>query len=367
MRVRAIELVAPRLTVARPLRTAHGGGHVPRRSALLVHVLADESEGWAECPVEEAPTYDAEYGEAASLVLRRHLVPRAWEGTTGDALALEPHLSAVRGHHPARAALLLAVLDAQLRSAGRSLASWLGATSDTVAAGATLGLHHAPDDLLAEADDALAAGAARLRVKVAPGRAAPHLRALRARLGDGVALQADANGSFTEDDPELSALDEVGLVCLEQPLAPDDLLGHARLARRLRTPLCLDEPLTSLGAVEAALTLGACEVVCLKPSRVGGWAAARAVHDHCVERGVPVWVGGMLETAVGRAANLALAALPGMALAPDADPRPRYRPDLLDLSPPVDGRHAVPDGPGASGVPEPGRLDGAARVRMEAP
>lgn len=365
VRVRAVELVNPRLTVDRPLRTA--GGWIERREVLLVHVVADEAEGWAEVAVEPAPTYDADYGAAACLALERHLVPRAWAGPTGDALALETHLAAVRGQHPARAALLLAVLDAQLRAADRSLASWLGGTAATVPAGAALGLHDEPDDLLAEADGALAAGAARLRVKISPGRAARHLRELREHVGDRVPLQADANGSFAEDAPELLALDDVGLDCLEQPLAPDDLLGHARLAARLVTPVCLDEPLTSLGAIEAAVALGACEVVCLKPGRVGGWVAARAVHDRCVELGVPVWVGGMLETAVGRAANLAVAALPGMGFAPDADPRPRYQHDLLALPAAVDGAHAVPSTPGTGATPEPSALEDAGVVRMEAP
>jgi O-succinylbenzoate synthase len=267
----------------------------------------------------------------------------------------------------ARAALELAVLDAQLRAAGRSLASWLGATATSVAPGAALGLHAEVDDLLAEADEALAAGAARLRVKVAPGRAARHLEALRAHVGDDVRLQADANGSFTEHDPELDRLDGVGLDCLEQPLAPADLLGHARLAARLSTPICLDEPLTSLAAIEVAVAVGACEVVCLKPARVGGWMAARAVHDRCAELGVPVWVGGMLETGLGRAANLAVAALPHLALAPDLDPRGRFRPDLADPHLPVDGLVAVPDTPGAGAVPDAALLEGADVMEVARP
>lgn len=262
----------------------------------------------------------------------------------------------------ARAALELAVLDAQLRAAGRSLAGWLGASATRVPAGAALGLHDDPERLLEEAEGALAAGATRLRVKIAPGRAAAPLEALRRHVGDGVLLQADANGSFDERDPELDRLDAVGLACLEQPLAPSDLLGHARLAARLDTPICLDEPLTSLHAIETAVALGACEVVCLKPARVGGWIAARAVHDRCAELGVPVWVGGMLETGVGRAANLAVAALPSVALPPDMDPRPRFEPDLADPRLAVDGTVAVPDGPGTGAVPDLTGCPGALTV-----
>lgn len=354
--VEAIELVVVRLPLARPLTSA--AGDRAERPVLLVHVTAREAEGWAECVAEASPTYSPEFVEAAALVLRDHLAPRAWGGPTGDALALGPRLDEVRGHPMAKAALELAVLDAQLRAAGRSLAGWLGATAAAVPAGAALGLHPELEDLLAEADAALEAGAARLRVKVAPGRAVEALRALRAHLGAEVLLQADANGSFRLDEPshraELAALDDVGLACLEQPLAPDDLTGTARLARQMATPLCLDEPITSLGALEAAVALGACGVLCLKPGRVGGWVAARAVHDRCVELGLPVWTGGMLETGLGRAANLAVAALPGMALPPDLDPRGRFDPDLADpCLPGPDGLVRVPTAPGTGAVPHP--------------
>jgi O-succinylbenzoate synthase len=272
----------------------------------------------------------------------------------------------------ARAALELAILDAQLRAADRSLASWLGATAAAVRVGAALGLHDDPDDLLREADAALGAAAARLRVKVAPGRAAAPLAALRTHVGSDVVLQADANGSFRFDDAthlaELERLDEVGLACLEQPFAPDDLLSHARLASRIATPVCLDEPITSLGALETAVALGACGILCLKPARVGGWLAARAIHDRCLELGLPVWVGGMLETGVGRAANLAVAALPGMVLPPDLDPRGRFHPDLADPRlPGPDGLVAVPSGPGTGAVPDPQLLPVGESIRSVRP
>jgi len=367
--VEAVELVTARLQLTTPLRSA--AGRRTERTVLLVRVRAVEAEGWAECVAEVEPTYGPEFVEGAALVLHHHLLPRAWAGPTGDALALGPHVDAVRGHPMARAALELAVLDAQLRAAGRSLASWIGATATSVAPGAALGLHEHVDHLLAEADAALAAGAARLRVKVAPGRAAAPLQALRAHVGGDVLLQADANGTFRLDDPdhrrELAAVDDLGLACLEQPLAPDDLTGTARLARALATPICLDEPITSLGSLEAAVALGACGVLCLKPGRVGGWVAARRIHDRCVELGLPVWVGGMLETGVGRAANLAVAALPGMSLPPDLDPRGRFDPDLADpCRPGPDGLVRVPDGPGTGAIPDPGVLMGATTVRLEA-
>jgi O-succinylbenzoate synthase len=354
--VEAVDLVTVPMPLSVPLHSV--AGTRSQRDVLLVHVRAAEADGWAECVAVPAPTYSSEFTDAARVGLRDHLLPRAAVGPIGDALALGPHLDGVRGHPMARAALELAVLDAQLRANDRALASWLGATARAVPAGAALGLHEEVDALLREADQALAAGAVRLRVKIAPGRAAGHLAALRAHVGTAVLLQADANGSFEEADEELDRLDGIGLACLEQPLAPSDLLGHARLAERLDTPICLDEPLTSLDAIEAAVALGACEVVCLKPARVGGWIAARAVHDRCAELGVPLWVGGMLETGVGRAANLAVAALPHVALPPDLDPRGRYDNDLADPCRPVDGAVAVPTAPGTGAVPDLRGRDG---------
>ena len=365
--VERVEVLRIPMALSVPLRSVRGEHGT--RDVLLVHVVATTAEGWAECPVEPEAGYSTETTETTIAAWRDRLIPRALAappraapgGTTAavqDAVALRRALAEIDGEPMASAALELAVLDAQLRTADRSLAAWLGATATEVAPGAALGLHDDPEGLLGEADDALAAGAARLRVKVRPGHAATDLLALRAHVGD-VVLQADANGSFVEDDPELDAIDAVGLACLEQPLPAGDLAGHARLAERLHTPICLDEPLTSLAAIETAVAMGACEVVCLKPSRVG-WADARRVHDRCAELGVPLWVGGMLETGVGRAANLAVAALPSIALPPDLDPRGRFDPDLADPRRPVDGVVRVPTGPGTDAVP-----DAAARQAAE--
>jgi o-succinylbenzoate synthase len=360
VRIDRVQLAHVPMALSTPLGSA--GAARTERDVLLVNVGGPDGEGWSECVAEPEPSYAPETARTAALVLRHHLVPLLW-GRPVDAVELECAMSAVRGNQMARAALELAVLDAQLRVAGRSLASWLGATSTAVSPGAVLGLHADDGALVVEARQALEAGAARLRVKVAPGRAAGALATLRHELGDEVPLQADANGSFRVDEPdhlvELDQVDELGLTCLEQPLAPDDLLGTARLAERMTTPICLDEPITSLDALEAAVALGACEVLCLKPGRVGGWLAARRIHHRCAELDLPVWVGGMLETGVGRAANLALAALPGMALAPDLDPRGRFDPDLADSRLPVDGLVAVPDEPGTGAWPEPAGLLGA--------
>jgi O-succinylbenzoate synthase len=348
--IERVELVVAELPVVAPLVTAHGAAE-PTRPVLFVHVVGDGAEGWAECALEPAPTYDDEHTASAFAALRDELAP----GALAAAVADWRELGTGPGQRSARAALELAELDAQLRVAGRPLAAWLGATERRVPAGATLGLHDSIDGLLAEADEALAAGARRLRVKIRPG-SVPAIAALVAHVDGRVPVQADANGSLAEDDAELPALDELGLACLEQPLPADDLAGSARLVASLRTPVCLDEPVTSLAAVERAAELDAASVICLKPGRVGGWPVAREAQHRARELGLGVWLGGMLETAVGRAATAAIAALPGMTAAPDLDPRPRYAVELAEPLPLEDGWVTVPSTPGTGAVPDPDAL-----------
>jgi O-succinylbenzoate synthase len=207
-----------------------------------------------------------------------------------------------------------------------------------------------------------------VKLKIEPGWDVEPLAALRERLGADLALQVDGNGAYTLDDAtHLAELDRFGLLMLEQPLPPDDLDGHAELARQVRTPVCLDESITSEAALERALALGACSIVSVKPARLGGVLAATRVHDRCAERGVPVWCGGMLETGIGRAANLALAALPGFTLTGDLSASARYFD--TDVTPAFvldDGRLAVPDGPGIGVEPRPDVLD-AVTTRRVAP
>ena len=336
VRVRAFEVVTVTLPLRTPLTTA--AGRHDHRDVLLVHVEADEAEGWAECAVEPDPTYSPEFAAAAALVLLDHLLPRASRGRGPQATpsALGDALRVCGVTMPRGAAVELAVLDAQLRAAGRSLAGWLGATADRGArrCGAR------PARRRRRPARRGRRRAARGRRRGCGSRSRPvgppdPLLALRAHVGDGVAAAGRRQRLVRRRRPRAPAPSTTSAwPASSSPSTPTDLLGHARLAEALATPICLDEPLTSLGAVEAAVALGACEVVCLKPARVGGWRQARAVHDRCVELGVPVWVGGMLETGVGRAANLAVAALPGMALPPDLDPRGRYDPDLAEPAAP---------------------------------
>jgi O-succinylbenzoate synthase len=273
------------------------------------------------------------------------------------AAAVADRLAPVKGHPMAKAALETAVLDAELRAAGTSLAQHIGAERDSVECGVAVGIADSVPDLLDEVAGYLDAGYRRVKLKIRPGWDVEPVGAVRQRFGD-VPLQVDANGSYRlADAPMLAALDRFELLLIEQPLAEDDLGAHAGLARLIETPICLDESITSARVAREAIELGACSVVCVKAGRVGGYLEAVRVHDVCRERGVPVWCGGMLETGLGRAANLALAALPGFTLPGDLSASDRYY--ARDLTAPfvlVDGRLPVPSAPGVGIAPDPDAL-----------
>ncbi|MGE0796522.1 MAG: o-succinylbenzoate synthase, partial [Acidimicrobiia bacterium] len=324
-------------------------GALAHRDLLLVRVGVGGVEGWGECAALPEPTYSSEYVDGAAAVLHRFLVPALWAPAAG-----------VAGHPMAAAALRTAVLDAQLRSIGVPLARHLGAERTEVPAGAAVGFTATIDELLAEVEALVAVGYLRIKVKIGPGWDLGPLAAVRELVGPGIVLQADANGAYRAGDADhLAELDRFDLALVEQPLPADDLLGHAQLARRLATPICLDESITSVGAAEAALELGACSVVCVKPGRLGGIEAAAEVHDRCRDVGADAWCGGMLETGIGRAALLALAALPGFTLPGDLSATGRWFADDL-VAPVALGAHGhlpVPDEPGIGPPPDLDAVD----------
>lgn len=247
----------------------------------------------------------------------------------------------------AKCALEMAVLDAGLRTADASLAQYLGAVRNRVEAGVAVGVAGSLPELLEVVGAYLDAGYRRIKLKIKPGWDLEPVRAVRERFVD-VALHVDANGAYRpEDGAHLSQLDAFELTMIEQPFAADELGAHAALANHLRTPICLDESVTSAASATLAIELGATSIVNIKAGRVGGYLEGRRVHDVCAEAGVPVWCGGMLETGLGRAANLALAALPGFTLPGDLSASDRYY--GTDLTPPFvlrDGHLDVPNGPG---------------------
>jgi len=349
-----VELRRIALPLVAPFRTSFGTQ--TERDILLLRAVSEDSEGWGECVAMSDPLYSSEYVDAAADVLRRFLVPALPADLS--AVDVAPALARFKGHRMAKAALETAVLDAELRAAGRSFARELGAVHDRVPCGVSVGIAASVPALLDEVAGYLDEGYLRIKLKIEPGWDVEPVRAVRERFGDDVLLQVDANTAYTVADARhLARLDPFDLLLIEQPLDEEDVLGHAELARHLRTPICLDESIVSAQSAAAAISLGACSIVNVKPGRVGGYLEARRIHDTCRAHGVPVWCGGMLETGLGRAANVALAALPGFTLPGDTSASKRYyREDVTEPFVLADGHLAVPTGPGLGVEPRAERL-----------
>jgi O-succinylbenzoate synthase len=367
VKLQGVELRRITMPLVSPFRTSFGTEH--ERDILLLRAVTDGAEGWGECVAMAEPLYSSEFVDAAADVLRRFLLPalaghqgsaRRQGGTVGiTASDVGRALAPIKGHRMAKAALEMAVLDAELRTLGRSFAGELGAVVDRVPSGVSVGIHDTVPALLDAVDGYLTEGYVRIKLKIEPGWDLEPVRAVRERFGDDVLLQVDANTAYSLGDARhLARLDPFDLLLIEQPLEEEDVLGHAELARRITTPVCLDESIVSAQTAAAAITLGACSIINIKPGRVGGYLEARRIHDLAVAHGVAVWCGGMLETGLGRAANAALAALPGFTLPGDVSGSGRfYRTDITEPFVLDDGHIAVPTGPGLGVTPLPDLLD----------
>jgi len=346
-----VELREIRLPLVTPFRTSFGVQ--TSRRILLARAAVEHdgvvTEGWGECVAGDEPTYSSEYVDGAALVMTSQLVPRLHAADDVTAADIARVLEPVRGHPMAKAALEMAVLDAELRAAGRSFADLVGATRDRVPSGVSVGIHPTIDELLAAVQGYVDDGYVRIKLKIEPGIDLEPVAAVRDLIGPDMPLQVDANAAYTRQDTEhLRKLDAFGLLLIEQPLPEDDLLGHRDLAMAIDTPVCLDETIVSETVCADAIELGAAEIVNIKPGRVGGYLTARRIHDLCRDRGIPVWCGGMLETGIGRAANAALAALEGFSLPGDISASRRFWAQDIVTAPldVVDGHVAVPTGPG---------------------
>ena len=317
MRIQQVELRDISMPLVTPFRTSLGSQD--HREALLVKVTTSEGVvGWGECAADSEPDYSPEYIYGARDVLRRHLIPALMREAEVSAAAVGDILSWVRGHQMAKSALEAAILDAELRTTGTSMAAAFGARRTALAVGVSVGIKDSIDDLVESVAGYLDDGYARIKLKIEPGWDYAPVEAVRGAFGDELALQVDANTAYGPGDLRyLRGLDRFGLTLIEQPFAPDDLATHAELASLMDTPICLDESITSARDAATAVRQRACSIVNIKPGRVGGYFEARRIHDLCLASGIPVWCGGMLETGLGRAANLALAALPGFTLPGD--------------------------------------------------
>jgi O-succinylbenzoate synthase len=349
VRLELVELRQIHLPLVSPFRTSFGTETA--RDILLVRVVADGVEGWGECVAGNEPLYSSEYVEASQHVSQHHLVPRllAHDGGRLSAERVAGILEPVKDHRMSKGAIEAAVLDAQLRAHGISFATHLGAVHTKVPSGVSVGIMDSIDRLVTTVGDYLADGYVRIKLKIEPGWDLEPVAEIRRTFGDHVPLQVDANTAYTRDDgAHLAQLDRFGLLLIEQPLPEDDVTGHALIAQHVATPICLDESITSAHAAVDAIERGACSIVNIKAGRVGGYLEAVRVHDVCAERGVPVWCGGMLETGIGRAMNLALAALPNFTVTGDVSASDRFwARDIVDE--PVrlaDGHVTVPTRPG---------------------
>jgi O-succinylbenzoate synthase len=343
------------MTLRAPFRSA--GGEVAERNVLFVRVLTDVGEGWGECAALPGPTYTEEWLGGASAVIEDHLAPRLVAARRVPPEGVASALGDVVGHHMAKAALEAAVLDAALRAEGRSLGSWMGVAGEAVEVGAAVGLHDRVDDVAAEAAARVEEGYRHLKLKIVPGRGPGIVSAVRDLVGDDALLRVDANGTYgPESYDELYELDELGLLMIEQPFAADRWLAHGEMAADLRTRICLDESIRSVNDLDTALALGAASVANVKPARVGGLFEALRLHDRCEDAGVEAWVGGMLETGVGRTLAVALAALPGFTVPGDTSASDRYWDrDLTEPFVLEDGHLLVRDEPGIA-APDRTRL-----------
>jgi len=345
VRLHAVELRRINLSLVAPFETSFGVQ--TERDILLVRVSTSDGDGWGECVAGEEPTYSPEYVDGAQHVLIHHLLPMLFGQNDLSAQGVGAALKPVHGHNMAKAAIEMAVLDAELRSRGESFATYFGAVRDEVSCGVSVGIHPTVEELLETVGGYLEQGYRRIKLKIKPGWDFEPVRAVRERFG-AVPLQVDANTAYTLADADLLArLDPFELLLVEQPLPEEQVLAHATLARRIKTPICLDESITSAQTAVDAIELGACRIINVKPGRVGGYLEARKIHDLCAERGVPVWMGGMLETGLGRAGNVAMAAMSNFKLPGDTSASARYY--HRDITQPFvlkRGRLEVPQGPG---------------------
>jgi O-succinylbenzoate synthase len=345
VRLEAVELRRIRISLVSPFETSFGTQH--ERDILILKAITDEGEGWGECVAGEEPTYSSEYVDGAQHVLINHLLPRLLGREGLDAAGVSGLLRPVHGHKMAKAAIEMAVLDAELRTRGQSFGRYFGAVRPAVDCGVSVGIHASIPELLTTVGGYLDQGYRRIKLKIKPGWDLEPVRSVRERFGD-VPLQVDANTAYALSDAQrLAALDPFDLLLIEQPLPEEQVLAHAELAKVVRTPICLDESITSAQAAADAIQLGACRIINVKPGRVGGYLEARRIHDVCEARGVPVWMGGMLETGLGRAGNVAMAAMRNFTLPGDTSASDRYY--HRDITQPFvlrDGRLDVPAGPG---------------------
>ncbi len=347
MKIERLELRLLRRPLVHFFETSFG--RIDDKHFIVIRADGEGASGYGECVAEQDPYYSAETNETVWHIVEDFIAPRVIGAEFTHPRDVFPALSAIRGHHMAKAAVEMAAWDLYATRTGIPLSRAIGGARARIVSGVSIGIQPSLDALVAKVERELAAGYRRIKIKIKPGWDVRPVEALRARFGK-IPLMVDANAAYTlADAVHLAALDAFDLMMIEQPLDYDDIADHAALQRMLKTPICLDESIKSVHAARDAISAGACRIINIKPGRVGGIGQSIALHDFCAAHQVPVWHGGMLESGIGRAANIHLSTLPNFSLPGDIAASKRYfDPDVID--PPVevaaDGTIAVPTGPG---------------------
>jgi O-succinylbenzoate synthase len=347
MKIESLSLHHLSMPLVAPFETSFG--REVDRECILIALQGDGLTGYGECVAAHYPGYNYETTGTAWHILKDFIAPLILGQDIKDAADFQARISGIRGHHLAKAGVEMALWDLLGKSSGKPLRELLGGERQRVDVGVSVGLQESPDALVRTVSQYVESGYARIKIKIKPGRDVGDTSAVRHAF-PAVRLQVDANSAFTlESAQALKPLDDLDLLLIEQPLFEDDIWDHRKLQQEFRTPICLDESIVSARHARYALEMKACRVINIKASRLGGLSQALEVHNLCRSQGVPVWCGGMLETGVGRASNLALAALPGFTLPADISASSRYY--LRDITVEtftLNGNSTidVPEGPG---------------------
>jgi O-succinylbenzoate synthase len=377
VKIERVELRLIKLPLVHFFETSFG--RIDDKHFILVRVDGDGAIGYGECVAEQDPYYSSETNETCWHIITEFIAPRVLGAAFAHPREVFPALKAIRGHNMAKAAVEMAAWDLFAKQRGEPLSRVLGdagrgadraggQTRERIASGVSIGIQPSLDALEAKVKHELAAGYQRIKIKVKPGWDLAPVEMIRQRFG-AIPLMVDANAAYSIADADhLARLDRFDLMMIEQPLDYDDIADHAALQRRLTTPICLDESIKTVGIAREAIAAGACRIINIKPGRVGGFAESIRLHDLCAAHGIPVWHGGMLESGIGRAANVHLSTLPNFSLPGDIAASKRYfDPDLID--PPIevaaDGTVAVPDAPGIGITIRQDRVDAATVKKLE--
>ena len=364
MRLRKITLREIHIPLIAPFETSFGSTSL--RRILLVEADLDGISGWGESTAGENPYYSYETVETARHIIGDFLWPMLKGRELKAASEVFDLLAQVRGHNMAKAAVETAIWDAEAKQKNLPLAKLLGGARDEISSGVSIGIQPSIEVLIAKVEKELAAGYQRVKIKIKPGNDVEPARALRQRFPR-LRLMVDANSAYSlEDALLLQQLDQFFLIMIEQPLGYDDIYSHAALQRQLETPICLDECIHDIEHARAAIEIAACKIINMKLGRVGGHTAARRIHDLCQSKSIPVWCGGMLESGIGRAHNIAMSTLPNFTLPGDLSASRRYWAEDI-IEPEVEvtpkGTIRVPTAPGIGYVPRLDRIEALTKQR----